>query len=569
MLALVASAVAQFTAPAPLAWRWFQSTTVAPSGKPVVDGDTIYYAVGSRLNSINLTTGNTKWRFPADGIPGAFRSTPLLVNGLIVVVGDNGTVYAVEPGMGTLKWSYSLPGKAIGNPVMAGKYIVISQADNKLVAIDPANGQAAWSNPITIYDGIRGQIGTNGEDVLVFDQNNMLYSISTITQKTTWKLRFVQLESNVSSTTVGDTIYVNSGPDLIALNALTGRARWDRNTRQNNLIFAPAVSATTILVVTDDGKALAYDLSGKPIMNASQRPINLGSTPVVTPTAVADSMFVVPTANGSVNLVDPTYAAPVDANAPPKANPDDIVISLTKVDAPSPDLMWSFLIPPATTESAANSSGSNSGFPGMGPGAGPGAPGFGGSRPGTNQTTDQVISVRAASPAVLAGQTLLVSAKDGSLLAFDKSIGVDLTPPGVKLLWPSSGEQVSPEPPLQLIFKISDDATGVDVKTLSITIDGQPYTYGFSRDGFATVAFSKISGKNPILTNGRKSIVVSVADWMGNKIEKTFALFIDNTLRPIVPPWEKNNTPGTGFPGGPGKGGRGGGGPGGGLGGGA
>ena len=56
-LALVASAAAQMSGPVPLAWRWYQPTSVAPSGSPLVSGDTIYFSSGNRVYSIDRNTG--------------------------------------------------------------------------------------------------------------------------------------------------------------------------------------------------------------------------------------------------------------------------------------------------------------------------------------------------------------------------------------------------------------------------------------------------------------------------------------------------------------------------------
>ncbi|RYG47582.1 hypothetical protein EON79_06930, partial [bacterium] len=55
------SASAQFNGPAPLAWRFLQPTTVAPSGSPLVNGDNVYTSVGGRVFAIDRISGNLKW----------------------------------------------------------------------------------------------------------------------------------------------------------------------------------------------------------------------------------------------------------------------------------------------------------------------------------------------------------------------------------------------------------------------------------------------------------------------------------------------------------------------------
>jgi outer membrane protein assembly factor BamB len=558
-LALVATSGAQFTGPAPLAWRWYQPTSVAPSGSPVASGDTIYFGSGNRVYSIDRSTGNMKWRFPAvEPINGAFRSAPVLKDGVLVAVADNKTVYGIDPNGGSLKWTFDLPGRAIGQPLAAGKYVIVTQADNNILAIDPATGQAGWESPLKINDGLYGSIGVNGDDILVFNSLYELFSISTISKKTTWRTKLSQISTSVAPVTVGGTIYVNSGPYLIALNAITGRARWQSDSRLSELAYAPAVSPSMVFVVSRDGQALGFDLNGRQV---NRDPIQVGSTPIAQPTTVGDKYFIVPTANGAINLVDPTYVAPPkpgDADKP-KVDPRDVVIPVSRIDAPSPDLIWSFVIAPVSTStSEATTSRGPGGFPG-GPGGFPGGPGgFPGGGNQQQNTSTPVTSVQVAAPVVLVGQTLLVPAKDGSLLAFDNALGVDLTSPRVDMIWPGSGDQVSGKPPLELYFKIEDEATGVDVKTLTISIDGKPFEYTYTRDGFANVRFSTIGANKP-LQDGRKNIVVKVSDWIGNTTEKTFSLLIDNSLPPIVRPGSQQDQPGR-RPGGPGgAGGKGGG----------
>ena len=141
------------------------------------------------------------------------------------------------------------------------------------------------------------------------------------------------------------------------------------------------------------------------------------------------------------------------------------------------------------------------------------------------------------------GNTLFLLAQDGSVLAFDRQLGVDLTAPSVKMVWPNPGDLVNGQPPLELIFKIEDEASGINNKSIKILVDGQELEYEFGRDGIALARISAL-GKNKPFVDGRKVITVVAADWMGNEARTDFALVIDNTLRPLVRPTA--NDPGRG-----------------------
>ena len=154
------------------------------------------------------------------------------------------------------------------------------------------------------------------------------------------------------------------------------------------------------------------------------------------------------------------------------------------------------------------------------------------------------------------GTTLIVPEQgDSTLIAFDTTLGVDLTPPKVELLFPNPGDQVSGQPPLLLYMKVRDWGSGINESTLKLTIDGKPYEYTYKRNGSLLVTFSN-EGKNRPLQDGRHDILIDVKDWMGNEAQQHFFLTIDNTLAPIVLPGQPaNNQNGIGGPPGGGGGG--------------
>ena len=535
-LTLASVASAQFDGPAPLAWRWQQSSTSAPGGPPLVLGDTIYQSLGGRVFSLDKDSANLKWRFPAlDPIDGVFRSTPVALNGTLVVAGDNKIIYGVDPVTGQLKWSHTTTSSVTGQPVITGKFVIFALSENQLVAIKPEDGSEAWSKPYNIYDGIQGYLGVYQNDVLVCTNTSKLIAFNVDTQKFDWTTPFTQLPPSPMPVTQDDRVYMTSGPYLIALSGATGHAMWQIDTRLQ-LAYAPAVSGEGVMVVSTDGQVLMYDLNHKLI---TKTPIVLGSSPVARPTPVG-TKYILPTSNGGIVLLDPM----------------------------SGKILWDYIIHPIdelvlqSTNKGPGGGGKGGGLggPGGGPGGGGGlsggAGGFGGQGPGGNQKKDEkTYYIQASGTAILAGQTLLVPAKDGSLLAFDKLLGVDLTPPTTSMVFPNPGEQVSGQPPLILLFKVEDDNSGVNKSSLKVSMDGQDLEYSITKEGFVLVRFT-MSGANKPLSDGRKTFTVTVSDWLGNEGKTEYSLIVDNTLPPIkLPGSEDKNKNGQGGPGGGGKGG--------------
>ncbi len=531
--ALIISSVAsaQFDGPAPLAWRWQQSSTSAPGGSPLVVDNTIYQSLGGRVFSLDKDSANLKWRFPAlDPVDGVFRSTPVLLGGTLVVAADNKLIYGVDPKTGQLKWSHPTPSPVYGQPVAVGQFIVFALSENQLLAIKPEDGTEAWTKPYNIYDGIQGTLGVYQNDVLICTNKTTLVAFNVNTLKFDWTVPFSQMPPSPMPVTQGDRVLMTSGPFLIAINGSTGRPLWQVDTKLQ-LAFAPAVSESGIMVVANDGQVELFDTNHKLI---NKTPIALSSTPVARPTPVG-TKYVIPTSNGGVVLLDPS----------------------------SGRTLWNYIIHPIDEMVLQSTSKPTGGKGGPGAGGGPGLGGGGGGGllgggagggAGQNKKNDDVVYyIQASGSAVLAGQTLLVPAKDGSLLAFDKDTGVDLTPPTTSMEFPNPGDSISGQPPLILLFKIQDDASGINKDTLKITLDGQKLDYTFTKEGLALVRFSQ-TGNNKPLSDGRKTFTVTVSDWLGNEGKSEFSVMVDNTLPTIKLPGADTKATGPGGRGG-GKGG--------------
>ncbi len=481
---LTACALAQIDGPTPLAWRWSPpDVKYAPDGSPLVDSGKTYVAAGNRIFALDATSGNELWKFPLDGAKGVFRLQPIVTNKTIIDVTDSGFFYAANQADGVLKWIYQLQRVVpIGQPVGVGNLVVFKQSDNTLNALSLETGQPVWEKPLPIDSGINGPLLVHGDDILFADNNNHIVSLNAVTQKVNWQRQFGYLPPDLSPALYGDNMYLYSGQYLVCLNVIKGFGKWQINLGQN-MEYGPAVSANGLMCVTQDGNLFFFDLNGRRTL---REVVNLGSGPAAEPGSVGNK-YLVPTNNGALNLIDPKTG----------------------------QVLWSYTVRPIG-EVAKNKDMK---------------PYFN----GKDYIDPRVLTVAAAGPPTMNGDTMLILGSDASLLAFDKKLGVDLTPPDVDMLFPRPGAQMCGLPPLDIIFKISDETTGVNMKTLKIDVDGTPLEYLVGGDGVAFVHLS-VSGKNKGLLDGRRIFTVSVSDWIGNEIKKPFALMIDNSLPPLGAP---------------------------------
>ncbi|MBS1714100.1 MAG: PQQ-binding-like beta-propeller repeat protein [Armatimonadetes bacterium] len=532
----VLQAHAEFDGPAPVAWRWAQPTSASPSGAPLVAGDVVYAAVGGRVYALERTTGNQVWRFPvAEPIEASFRTGATMSDGLIVAAADNRTVYGIDQATGNLKWQYVCPANISGAPVIQGGHVVVGMLPGSIVSLSAADGTPEWDKPIELGEGLYPNMAVVGDTVVLLTNAPAIHGFNVNAKKDRWSISTSQLSSSSIPAVSGDTVFINTGNYLTALRGSSGGKRWDVRFDED-LAFGPAASPSGVAVVSNNGNVFVLTASGNLVF---RKGVALNSSPSASP-AFIGSTVVVPTDNGSVNVINPK----------------------------SGDVVFNYVVPPlfrgartsATPAGGGNAGGDNRGGNNRGGGGGArgGGGGVVGGGGGGSQDSEEIKYVNVAGPASFSGDTMYVLARDGSLLAFDKSMGVDLTAPSVRMAWPNPGDQISGQAPLELVFLLEDAASGINSDSVKVKINEKEYAGTFTRDGYLSIKISAL-GSNAPLMDGRANIVVSAVDWLGNKVDAPFALSIDNTLRPIGgPPRRETTNKGNSGGGGPNRGGGGG-----------
>ena len=526
--ALATGAMAQFDGPAPLAWRWFQGTLSVPSGSAVVDGDTVYTAVGGRIYALERETGNQLWRFPTGApLTAQFRTGALIADGRIFAAADNKILYAIDAKSGKLDWQHRSDDAISGTPVHAGNAIAFPLSNNGIGVLRPQTGRQIFDGPIKTSGKVNVKMAAWQNTVIFATIDSKIACLDLTTGKERWSQRMSRLSSTGGPVVHGDTVYINSGGYLIAMRANIGRARWQKNLGAS-LVFSPAVSDRGIISVSRMGRVFVYDLNGRPVFGGG---LQLEGNPVASP-SFADGMAIVPSTGGNIYGIEPETG----------------------------EVHWKYIMRPLIKASEEDENNARGGRPGGGSPGGLGGGSFGGGQnSGQNRDPKPARTVSAAGPAVLAGTSLMVLGRDGSLFVFDKTTGVDLTAPKSEMLWPNPGDQISPNPPTELIFKLEDYSSGINPDTIKVTVNGQAMLHTFSVTGYVRVKIST-GGKNKTMPIGRATITVSAADWMGNVSSNDYIVMVDPTVDTALgSPKSRDENRRGGGPGGGGRGGLGGG----------
>ncbi len=509
---------ADITGPTPLAWRWAESSRVAPTGTPQFSGENVIVAVGGRIYALDKTTGNLRWRFPAgEPLPGSFTFGAEVANGVVVAATDDKSVFALNAETGAQLWQHVSPDVITSNVVIAGDTVGFVTGRQKFNILALQTGDLL-GEPIADQDLIHADIAAFQSSFIYTTQKGRMVSISSTSLRQAWERKFQMLAPSGNFSVHNDRVYVHSLNYLVALRANTGNVVFQQNVGQQ-LYGKPAANDTTIASLTPRGGLLLFNPNGRQRFG---KPTELGS-PISSPSFLGE-MINVSTANGAINLIDPQ----------------------------SGTVAWSYVIRPLVVRAATPPAGGGSGGP-LGGDAGIGTPGAPGTGGGSQANTPPPLDyVQVAGIPAVSGNSLFVLTRDSSLLMFDPELGVDLTPPTAELRWPIPGQEMSGRAPFEMVFKLEDLGIGIDPDSVKVTINGKEYVTRLSNDGYLSIIVIN-GGANAPLANGRAQIVIEVSDWLGNQSATEFNLRIDNTLPALGGP-PRNQSSNTGTGGGPGGG---------------
>jgi len=212
-------------------------------------------------NAVRQLTG-LKWEFKA-GDRGSV-TTPA-IQGSTVYFGQRGSVYAVDTGTGTKKWTRELDNQGTSAPAIVGDTVYVGVRD-ELYAISTDTGAVEW-----IFQPEEGSDDSPLNDPVVYDgtiyfggwRNSYALDIETGTEK--WKQELTSIIRSVPSVYNG-TVYIGTlnldgrhDSYLYALDSQTGQEKWKLKTRGQGIGGAVAVTDGIVYVSTYEDGLLALD----------------------------------------------------------------------------------------------------------------------------------------------------------------------------------------------------------------------------------------------------------------------------------------------------------------------
>ncbi|SED91354.1 Outer membrane protein assembly factor BamB, contains PQQ-like beta-propeller repeat [Streptomyces sp. 3213] len=265
--------------------------------------------------------GTELWSFQTDN---CVRSTPTVVDGVVYVGGDGGSLHAVDAATGERRWSRALDaGPVRSTPAVRGD-LVYATARRILFATDTGTGQGRWdfgerradvsvtvgvvadrvcvanSGLLFVLDAETGTkhwgyavgmtphrwVVMDGPLAIVGNTGNHVYAVDAYAQRRKWGARVADSPVSGPSALSDGTLYVgNERGELHALDTSDGQRKWRHDTG-SPIRAAPTVANGTVYVGNDDERLYALDAATGEVRWRFTAMGPVRTTPAVTGTTV-------------------------------------------------------------------------------------------------------------------------------------------------------------------------------------------------------------------------------------------------------------------------------------------
>lgn len=476
---------AVFGVPLAVDWKFSGSSVSRNAASPVVVGDTVYFSVGNRLYAVDLQRGALKWRFPSEGVfPTPIHGSPVISNG-IVLFGAGDGMYGLDMQDGKQKWHYSLKSGVNSQPAAVGDVVYFGSENGRLYALNVRTGESTggtWSRGgragIEVGGDMVRDFAVGGGMIYYITANQVLHAVDLGTGTQKWGQH---LDSDVHRAVPvlnGEFIYLAAGNTLSLMRMANGLRRWIIPL-PTEASAPPAVDENgTAYIVTTDRQIFAVDVRGRGVWRVAPRV----DFEVVSAPIVVNNLLLVGTAQGGLYAFDTSTGA----------------------------LRWNYVVRPS-------------------------APTDGSPPP---------VATNITAPPTVFGSSLFLLSDDGTLTAF-RSSALDTLPPQATRLEPEPGDYLNGRPPFYISARVMDEGSGVNLDTLSLKIDDKairrrPYgsqytdkpgfTFNPDENSVEYIIQENDAGRSNQLPDGHHSVTLTVKDWMGNELVKTWNFTIDDTM---------------------------------------
>jgi outer membrane protein assembly factor BamB len=233
--------------------RWRREVGPTESSPLVVDGEVVIGDWNGNIWALAARTGRTLWRTATGS---AIKGSVAFGGGRLFIANYGGKVIALAPRSGRILWTSGRHGSFYSSPTITYGRVYIGSLDDGVYAFGAATGHLLWTHPTGSY--VYASPAVADGLVLVGSYDHRFYALDAGTGKARWSFDGGDRISG-AATVIGRLVYFSTfGERTFALNARSGK----RVRVWNDGKYSPAVTDGQRLYLVGLGRLYALTAAG-------------------------------------------------------------------------------------------------------------------------------------------------------------------------------------------------------------------------------------------------------------------------------------------------------------------
>lgn len=214
------------------------------------------------LYSFDTGSGELVWKVPFEyGV----ATSPLLIDGRVVVMSSAGDVAAIEAESGKIVWRVTPvgalnPSPFIPSPASAANRIFVADNINQILALDASGGATLWRN--TLSGRTNASLVVIGEELIAGTDDGYLHRIDVKSGEVRKRTKLGGIPHGTPVRSDGLLLVLvsrNGKSRLVALDIAGHEVQWEQETRKEWSTYRPLVTGSVVVVGNEDKDLCAFD----------------------------------------------------------------------------------------------------------------------------------------------------------------------------------------------------------------------------------------------------------------------------------------------------------------------
>lgn len=208
------------------------------------DGVVYVPFINGEIFAIDNETGKVFWKTRLGNITDQTvlkDQIPVINGGKLYITSQNGNIYALDIKDGSLIWNYKLDSANNDIPVLFFDNKIFAQSGSSFYSFEANTGKVVYQK--TFEQPLHGKPVTDGENVFVANEKNVVFALSANKPDILWEFKFDENQNNVKERIFckdKKVYFAAQGPEvssIYALDSKTGTQLWKTDFKGDNVEY--------------------------------------------------------------------------------------------------------------------------------------------------------------------------------------------------------------------------------------------------------------------------------------------------------------------------------------------